>query len=713
MKKTRILFIILSVLYVSSLRAKPGKKIKAISGKNIVVCGSSTVWGKGLLDYSFVSPVDAFIKNELSTTVPASKMTYKKNTNIIKPKIFKNKKQYQDDGCLIEGKGSSVEFDIVGDELALCQTVKRTKNWAKMNVYANGKFIASFNNKNKTLGSAQSIFKGNGKKRNFELPRCFTYNHNVTINNKKVKGGLHIRGAYMKKDIFKYYPKDFEYVVIRKYSKGKKIKVIHSLIFKKTPPVNSVLKISYDYGQTICHTKCTVGESKDGKLESTFGAGRVAHDPAHPTRISTGLDYRYINPDAFFIHKFKSFAKRHIKIVIEGGENPYFIVDFATNRFHNLMNAGIGGWTASRLLKDRWLRNYKEACKAFKPDIFFIALGGNDDWGEKKRFCRRTIKNVTEAQLKNMPSLELHSAKFISDNNYTVVKNTGIIESITKKSLMSSHLKGEKIKPGYFVRIGNYKGDNNSVAVRVIKTFDPETGEITWASPLEIKDIICVNKLKDLKGAEIAIRDLKFYGKNMRELIKRLRIINPKMAIILLNVYNTNFFTRQIWGYPELQKIIASENKNVYTVNAAKTLQDFQMNKVSGKLFIEFKADMNKKEYTLPWKGHWQGYKVWVNNKNVYGKDCYILSGCLWARNQKKKGKELEFVGDYKRGAYKKRNQKLIFFRNAPKSGKIRVEKADVLWSYDFAHPSRYGIQVIGSECGKIIKQILKRPIQH
>jgi len=708
MKKTKNLLFILVLLSAASLLAKPEKDIKAISRKNIVVCGSSTVWGKGLLDYSFVAPVDAFMKNELSTTVLARKMTFKKKSNIIKAQIFKNKKQYQDDGYLIDGEGASVEFDISGDELAICQTVKRTTNWAKMNVYANGKFIVSFNNKNKTLGSAQNIFKGNGKIKNFELPRCFTYNHNVTINNKKIKGGLHIRGAYMTKDIFTYYPKDFEYIVIRKYSKGQKTKIIHSLLLKKTPPTNSVLKISYDYGQTICHTKCTIGESKDGKLESAFGAGRVAHDPAHPTRISTGLDYRYINPDAFFIHKFKSFAKRHIKIVIEGGENPYFIIDFATSRFHNLMNAGIGGWTANRLLNDRYLRNYKEACKAFKPDIFFIALGGNDDWKEKKRFCKRTIKKQTEAQLKNMPSLELHSAKFISDNNYTVVKNTGIIESITKKSLISSHLKGEKIKPGYFVRIGNYTGDNNSIAVRVIKTFDPKTGEITWGNPLRIKDIICVNKIEDLKGTEIAIRDLQFYGKNIRELVKRLKIINPEMAIVLLNVYNTNFFTRQIWGYPELQKIIALENKNVYTVNAAKTLQNWQMNKVSGKRFVEVKAGMNKKEHTLSWKGHWQGYKVWVNGKDVYGKDCYILSGCLWARNQKKKGKELEFTGDYKRGTYTKRNQKLIFFRNAPESGKIKVEKADTLWSSDFAHPSKYGIQVIGTECGKMIKQILK-----
>jgi lysophospholipase L1-like esterase len=706
MKRATAMLISLGLLANFKLSSETATEKKAHPKVNIVMCGSSTVWGKGLLDDSFVAPVNDFVKNELSATIPGKNMIYKKDGKRIKPEILKNRKQYNGNGFLISGKGTSVEFDISGDELAICQTIRRTKDWGKMDVYADGKLIGSFNNKNTSLGSGSATFTGDGKKENFELDKCFTYNHKVKINNKDVNGGLHTQGAYMKKDIFEYYPKDFEYAVIRKYSEEKPVKVVHSLLFKKAPPKDAKIEIRYDYGEMICHTKCTVGESKDGKLESTFGAGKVAHDPAHPTRISTGLDYRHINPEAFFIHKFKTAKKRHIKIVVEGGDNPYFVVDFAGNRFHNLMNAGIGGWTAKNLLNDKYLRNYKEACKAFKPDIFFIALGGNDDWAEKKRYSRRTLKNITEENLKNMPSLDLHSAKYISDNNFTVEKNTGLIDEITETSLTSSQLKGEKIKSGFFVKIGNYTGDNNSVAVRTIKTFNPESGRIIWEKPLKAEEILCVNKLEDLKGADVAVRDLKFYGQNLRELVKRLRKINPEMTIVFLNVYNTNFFTRPIWGYPELQKIIAAEHKNVYTVNAAKTLQDFQMNNISGKEFLEIEADASK-EYTLPWQGHRQGYKVWVNGKNVYGKDCYILSGRLWALDSRKKGKSLEFIGNYTREAYKKRNQKLVFLRNAPKSGTIRVEKADVTWSYDFAHPAKHGIKVIGAECNKKIKEIL------
>jgi hypothetical protein len=706
MLKIKTFLIFLGLITVFSLFAESSKNKSAHPKTNIVISGSSTVWGKGLLDYSFVTGIDEFVKNKLSFTVPGNDMTYKKDGKIIKPDVFKNRKQYQGDGCFIKGKGASVEFDIFGDELAICQTIKRTKAWGKINVYADAKLIGSFNNKNSTLGSGETQFNGDGKTENFELDKCFTYNHNVTIDNKKVKGGLHNQGAYMKKDIFEYYPKDYGYVVIRKYSVGKNPKVIHSLLFKKAPQKNSKIKIAYDYGETICHTKCTVGETKDGDIESPFGSGRVCHDPAHPTRISSGLDYRYINPNAFFIHKFKTPAKRHIKLVIEDGEAPYLIIDFASNRFHNLMNAGIGGWTAGCLLNDKWLRNYKKACDPFTPDIFFIALGGNDDWAEKKRYVCRELKNVTEEQLKNMSSLELCSAKFVSDNNFTVIKNSGIIDKITETSLTSSHLKGKNIKPGYFSRIGNYTGDNYSVAVRTIKTFNPKNGEITWEDPLNADEILCINQINDLVGAEVTVRDLKQYGQKMRELVEGLRKINPKMTIVFLNVYNTNFFVRQIWGYPELQKIIASENKNVYSVNAAKTLQDFQMNSVSGNSFLELEAD-GSKEYTLAWKGHRQGYKVWVKDKNVYGKDCYILSGRLWSRNHKETGKELEFTGDYNRGSYTKRNQKLVFFRNPPKSGTIRVEKADITWSNDFAHPAKHGMRIISADCNTKIKEIL------
>lgn len=709
MKNSRkILFSVFLMIVHVSVNGNDDLK-QSTPTKNIVMLGSSTVWGSGLLDDSFVEPVDHFLKNSLSETIMPKRMSYKLNGKEVKPEIFKNKKLYKGEGYILNGEGASVEFDISGDELALCQVIRRTKNWGKISVYADGKLIDSFDNKNTTLGSAQMSFTADGKNKEFDLDRCFTYNHEITINGAPIKGQLHDKGAYMSKPPFTYYPEGTQYLVARQYSSTKPVKVIHTIIFNEAPPKDAKIVVNYNYGETIAHTKGTIGEgSDDQRIESPYGSGDVSHDPAHPTRLSTGLDFRLINRDAFWIHRFDSSAKRHIKLVIEGGVNPYFVINFATNRYHNLMNAGIGGWTAKKSLTDRYLRSYKNASQYYKPDVLFIALGGNDDWSEKDRLVSREIKNVSESQLKAMSSLELHSAKFVDEDNFTVVKNTGIIDTISSKSLRSKHLKGLSIKPGSFVRIGNYTGDNDSVAVRVVKSYDINSGELTWDKPLNTAEIICVDNLKDLVGAELAVREIKAYAKYMRQLVAKLKEVNPDMKIVLLNVYNTNFFTRQIWGYSELQKIIALENENVYTLNSAQTLQEFQKNSISGKKYTELKVD-GSSEYTLPWKGHWQGYKVLVNGKDIYGKDCYILSGRIRALNNKKSGKDLEFSGNYTRGSYVTRAQKLVFNQNAPKSGTIRIERADYTWSGDYAHPNRYGKKVIGDDCVNIIKEIISR----
>ena len=92
MKKS---IIIMSTLLLQSIvsseeadsRNTPPEKL------NVVICGSSTVWGKGLLDNSFVEPVDDYLKNVLSHTMLPSQMTYFQNGKKFNPEIFKNPKQ--------------------------------------------------------------------------------------------------------------------------------------------------------------------------------------------------------------------------------------------------------------------------------------------------------------------------------------------------------------------------------------------------------------------------------------------------------------------------------------------------------------------------------------------------------------------------------------------------------------------------------------------
>src|SRR5690606_40813972 len=110
----------------------------------------------------------------------------------------------------------------------------------------------------------------------------------------------------------------------------------------------------------------------------------------------------------------------------------YLVVDFVTNRFVNVMNAGIGGWRLSRLLDEDGVNDWNDFYSKFEPDVIINESGTNDDWSYGDRRISRTLNGVTEAELKSMFTLELNSATYnaVSDD-YTVVSNTGIITSIS------------------------------------------------------------------------------------------------------------------------------------------------------------------------------------------------------------------------------------------------------------------------------------------
>lgn len=350
-----------------------------------------------------------------------------------------------------------------------------------------------------------------------------------------------------------------------------------------------------------------MGETGDDtKLESSFGDGAVNYDPASPRHFSSGLDFRWVNCTAFFIYKFSKVASRKFRIVLSGGKNPYFIINFATNRFHNFMAAGIGGWRVKKLLNDSGRRSYRDICSVFRPDIFINALGANDDWTFPARKVQRIIKGVTEAELKCMPLLELNSASF-DGKNFTVVKNTGLISQVGENFLVSPNLKGANIVAGDIVRIGNYYGDNDSVVTREIESFDPVNCRITWLRNMYPQAMFCVEKFEDLIGAEFAVRSLKQYEEQYKTLIRKLREINPAMKIFVVNMGYPCYFLRQLWGYDLVQRRVVGQFSNCGIIDVTNHLGEFQRQHVSGCKFIKLQTD-GSQEYKLPWKGHWQGF---------------------------------------------------------------------------------------------------------
>ena len=648
----------------------------------VAVLGSSTVWGNGLLDEkSMAGVVDDYLRDRWSNSVYPEQMKFSKT-----PEIVKNRKFFRADAARITGKGATVEFDITGDQLVIYQAIARTADYGEITVYANGKVIGKFDNRNTTIGKEQKNFTGNGKANLFPLDRAFTYNHKVTVNGKEIKFKQYDLN-YVSGPVANRFP-GFDGVIVRGHT-GKK--VVHYLYFF-TPPKGEI-KAEYAYGETIAYTRCTVGGTADeNKLESPYGLGRIPHDLANPTQFSTGLDFRYSNPRAAQVFALPGKGTHRVKLAITGGVNPYLMIDFATTRNHQLMNAGIGGFTAQQFLIDKNHRTVEDVLQIFVPDAAYIILGGNDDWREMDRLVSRTEKGLTKEEMLQLRSMFYSKITARPDGRFDVVRKAGIIKNITATSLTSDHLIGTAVQPGHYLRIGNYYGDNLSTAVRRIKTVDSKKGVITWAEPLNAAAMVGIDDLAGLKGADFTIRTLEGYKNNIRGMIARLRKANPDMRIILLNTYTPNYFMRGVWAYAEALEDVASEYRGVIQADASPAVYKWIPSQLAKSMRRHKIIATGAAEMQLPIRGHWQGFQVFVNGKNVYGKDCRIESGWFYTPALSK--------GEWRCGRTSnlvRRNMKLVFTRNIPPKGTVvEVVQAQNVWSNDYAHPSADGCRIIG-----------------
>ena len=688
--KIRSVLLLISFVYVFAVSAaEPERDMK------ITVFGSSTVWGNGLLgERSMAGVIDNYLRDSWSTSIYPDQMKFS-----AKPVTVKNRKFFRGSAAKIYGKGSSVEFDMTGKKLVIWQAIARTSDYGEMTVYADGVKIGTFDNRNNTIGCAEKSFKANGKQNLFSLDRAFTYGHQVFADGREQKFKAYDL-PYVKGSVEKMFP-GYDGVIVRARP-GERVN--HFAYFFKAP--QKEVKIKYNYGETIAYTACTVGglANDENTLESTFGVGRVPYDMANPTKMSTGLDFRYSNPRACKVFEFSNAATRKIKIEITGGKNPYFMINFATNFNHSIMNAGIGGFTASMFLNDKSRRRVSDALTTMVPDAAFIILGGNDDWAEKERLVCRKESGLTEQQVKKLHSMFYRSITQEKDGSYTAVRNAGTIDGITPVSLVSRHLVGAKVSPGNYLRIGNYYGDNQSTVVRRVLTFDGKNGKVTWKEPLDAGKIVGISQISDLKGADFTVRTLSFYKENISGMIKVLRKANPQMRIVLLNTYTPNYFCREIWAYAEALEDVAAQYENVVAADSSPAVYEWiktQFDNTRRKFTIKANGTA---VYQIPKIGHWQGFQVWVNGKDVYGKDCRVESGRYYAPQKLSDGKwkigrTVHYMGE---------NLKLVFTSNIPPAGtKITVKLADKVWSNDYAHPTPEGCVIVGDTAYKALCRLM------
>ena len=658
---------------------KENTYIMPMQQKNVVFAGSSNVWGDGFLFYSYLKkPIDWLYKS-------SGKYTAYNDVETTNGKVQTNDVKFMDGKAIkISGIGAKIKFKHKGSELNICQVIERTSNYALIGLYDGDTKVAEFTNHNTTIGSDTEQFSGDGEKIKFNLKRCFTYSHVLKVNGVSKNIILNTQGYGGT------FPVGVDCLVIRSLDDNGN--VIHTLYFKEAPTAGAVIDVSYNYGETICFVKSTVGETESGENESPYGDGTISYDPTNPANISSGLDFRLINEKSFYKFWFDSDVEREITLKIEGGNNPYFVFNFASSVFHNVMNAGIGGWTAANFNSGSYInRAYWNIADYFSPDVVTIGLTGNDDWANYPRKIKRVYNGITLDELKQFPMLEVGEIEYVEESDtYNVTKNIGIIKEITTRSLKADEIIGSDVAKGDFVRIGTYTGDLRQVQTRRIETVDNVQGQITWAEPLHLNEFICIETIDDLVGQEISIRSIEQYMQQMELLISNIKKMVPKCKICLFNIYYVDMWTRDTAEYIYIQQWIAEKfDGTVYFVDAWKYARDYCENSLHSRSF-DFVADGNDTiTFAIDGVGHWEGIEVWVNNKNVYGKDCYPITG-WYTTIEDKTGSELNWVGtnNYYPRIYKKRNFAIKWKQNIPLTGTaIKVKLAIRQWSADYAHP--------------------------
>ena len=661
-----------------------GKEI--MEQRNVVFLGSSNVWGDGFLFYSYLNAPIKWLYKSTGTFNGIDDITIESDNDV--QTLTNTAKFFDGKAKKITGVGSAITFRHKGSELNICQVVERTTDFALIGVYDGSTKVAEFTNHNDTVGGVVTeTFVGDGTTRKFNLSRCFTYGHMLTVDGltKTVVMNTGGYGATI--------PSSADAMVIRTTNTSMDA-VVHALWFASAPKTGALISVSYYYGETICFVKSTVGEDAAGTNESPYGDGRISYDILNPSSIGSGLDFRIVNEKAFYRLWFDTDEERTITLKIEGGTNPYFDFNFASSTFHNVMNAGIGGYTASYFndVANHPLTSYPNIAKYFTPDFVSIGLTGNDDWANFPRKISRVV-NMTLAELRDFPSLEIGAIAYQSgDDTYNVTVNTGIISAATLTSLTCSQIVGSNVAVGDFARIGTYTGDLRQVQTRRITSVDTTTGTISWAEPLHLNEYLCLDSVEDLKGQEVSIRSIEQYMTNMVQLVTNIKSMAPKCKICLFNIYYVDMWARNTAEYTYIQQWIASNFDNsVFVVDAWRYARDYvELGRKTRTLSLT--ADgTNTLAFSSPSSlGHWEGIEVWVNGRNVYGKDCYVRTGYYYTVNQSATGSALNWAGstDYLKPATKNTSMKLIWRQNVPSNGTaVTVKLVTHQWSNDWAHP--------------------------
>ncbi|MDF2720714.1 MAG: hypothetical protein K0Q59_389, partial [Paenibacillus sp.] len=443
--------------------------------------------------------------------------------------------------------------------------------------------------------------------------------------------------------------------------------------------------------------------------------------------VSSGLDFRMTDERAVRTWTFPEKALRTFELKIrgfdpQGGERgePYFLINFATNRFHRLMNAGIGGWTANLFNTDKGHRSTSHV-SAWKPDIVFIGLGTNDDWEAGNGFAAsRRADGLTEEEVRRLPALMVKNCRYEGPDRYSVETAELVVEAAAERKLTIDAEGAElaDVKPGDLIVVGDYYGDNRNVQSRILASWDPHTRTARFAEPLRPTPL--TSRVGDYAGQAVRIKRIDGYAAALQQMIDTLQREVPQVRIALFETGLSNFYTRLLTGYPELIRRIA-ERGGHELVSVYQPLIDWQYAQpLDKRAYIgagEAVASTGASSYPLLDAegrdiGQSAGYQLrnWsvrVNGQERYGNGCRIEGGYAIAFRHDLPAESLAIDNWNGRSrnpamAYRFIPARLVFARDVPEQGAI-IEAAvsSGKWSNDDAHLGLPGGSAVYAEAVK------------
>ena len=692
----------------------------------IALAGSSITWGNGYLDSSYPAYVDDYLRTGLADTVRHDAMIVTGDSRVVK-----NPKLYGGTAVALAGDGAACEFELEGNEVSVCFAIERDQaSGTIVELLVDGKPHEEFTVRNEApMGRDEKTFTGDGKTVVFDLGRAFTYGHKVLRDGAELKGGLNTQGYGGR------FRKGEGYMVVRKYAKGTPPQVHHMVWLAKPLAVGSTLTAAFSYGEAITYARTSIGErdrALDSATESPYGDGDLNFRMDRPCAISRGLDFRYSDPRAVRTWRFAAHAKRRVRLVVKGGGNgkPSLIVNFATNRYHHIMNAGIGGWHAAGLNTDKGLRSYNEVI-AFDPDIVTIEYGTNDDWNAGNTYIAyRSEAGVSEETLRKSGTLWFRDVTPAANDTFDVNTSLLRIAAVTSRDITidPAHVAFDADPiPGDILVIGTYRGDNRAVRTRLLASWDKASLRATLATSLAAADFVGIADLSELVGRHVQIKRIPHFLGQMTACIEGIRAAKPDAVFALIDTGYSNYRTRLLLGYPkkiaELSHRMGCKYVPTYGAVERWTFDPARPKDRQGFLNTagNTTADGSARYQLVTDNGTdvfgggrlYRNFSVKVNGEERYGQGCTVDGGTSFLFKPGLAAKKLKISrwssrprGLTTRGCLP---ATLVFDKAIPPAGaKIEVACSSKKWSGDDCHlQGAPGAAIFGECVNRALKELL------